>query len=841
VTVALALCAACLGPAAGATAATSRPSLRVTALSALRTTVTAGSTLVVLERTRNVGTARARASHTGYYLAGRSRPGTGDVRLGRPRAVPRLRGGHASSVRRTLTVPATVRPGRYHLLACAHDGGAARPLPGACMAARSRLTITARTTASSAPSQPLPQPQPLTRPPSPLTTPVPPPPAPPPPPPPTEPVNPLDVFLADDALTMTGVDVHGFNDVASAITFRLATSAFSLDPGDTAVTVNGAAVAAAQVAIAADSVTVAGALVDGRNEILFAGADRDGRGLHHRAVVWAGSGELAVRLVDEAGDDFTRDADVKLVSADDEAVGAAAVTSDGAVAFANVPDRTMLVEATAAGNVRGALGAILADGPITLTMRGIGPASAVQDDDLAQGAAGWEVGSAPVAIVDHAEQVGPAHAASATTARSAGTRTRARRRGEAAAQASARDADVDDDLSLGTAGKGEQAISRTFTTDAGVIAVRVRYRFVTSEVSGGWFGSKFNDYSRVTLRSERGGGVASQSNSVDGLGLAAFDADGSTAWRDVTLPIDEAGDTVAVDLAVANVADEYLDSQVVVDFVEQIRSRVVPSLTWNAATGGLDLRYTVEGAAVASDRDVTVRFGEGPAYADRSGAVLFTHTVAAGTQPGTYGPFHVDGATLAGAPAGTTHLVAASDEADADALPDAQVVFGTNADPAAVSAAMLSAVRDSARAAGQAVVTITATARTPRDQARAMFRSLTSSARTTQQNVDAQHDVYPAAGDAVIDVFANDVAGLTPQQIQSRATQIRTDMLDEIGAQGCRQVTNHCADPAQLSVVDVGSAAFTTANGPLFVGAATARVTRLVDERATNGCYHLEL
>jgi hypothetical protein len=654
-------------------------------------------------------------------------------------------------------------------------------------------------------------------------------------------VNPLDVFLADDALTMTGVDVHGFNDVASAITFRLATSAFSLDPGDTVVTVNGAAVAAAQVAVAAGSVTVAGALVDGRNEIRFAGTDRDGRGLHHQAVVWAGSGDLAVRLVDQAGDDFTQAADVKLVSADDEAVGAAAVTSDGAATFANVPDRTMLVEATAAGNLRGALGAILADGPITLTMKGIGPASAVQNDDLAQGTAGWEVGSAPVTIVDHIEQLGPARAASATSARSAGARMRPRRGAGAAASASAGDADVDNDLSLGTAGKGEQAVSRTFTTAPGVSAVRVRYRFVTSEVPGGWFGSKFNDYSRVTLRSERGGGVASQSSSVSGLRLAAFDADGSTAWRDITLSTDVVGDTVAVDLAVANVADEYLDSQVVVDFVEEIGSRVIPSLTWNGTTGGLDLRYTVTGAAVASDRDVTVTFGDGPAYADRTGHALFTHTVAADTQPGTYGPFHVDGATLAGAPAGTTHLVAASDETDTGALPDAQVAFGTNADPAAVSAAMLSAVRDSARVAGQAVVTITATARTPQDQARAMFEGLTSSAHTTQQNIDAQHDVYPAAGDAVIDVFASDVAGLTPQQIQSHGTQIRADMLDAIGAQGCRQVTNHCADPAQPSIVDVGSAAFTTGNGPLFAGAARSRVTRLVDERDTNGCYHLEL
>ena len=56
---------------------------------------------------------------------------------------------------------------------------------------------------------------------------------------------------------------------------------------------------------------------------------------------------------------------------------------------------------------------------------------------------------------------------------------------------------------------------------------------------------------------------------MNGLGLGSFDANGATAWREVTLPTHVDGDTVQVDVAVANVADGLFDSQVMVDFVEE--------------------------------------------------------------------------------------------------------------------------------------------------------------------------------------------------------------------------------------------------------------------------------
>jgi len=57
---------------------------------------------------------------------------------------------------------------------------------------------------------------------------------------------------------------------------------------------------------------------------------------------------------------------------------------------------------------------------------------------------------------------------------------------------------------------------------------------------------------------------------MNGLGLAAFDANGATDWREVVLPVAAGGDRVQIDVTVANVADGFYDSYVVVDAVREI-------------------------------------------------------------------------------------------------------------------------------------------------------------------------------------------------------------------------------------------------------------------------------
>lgn len=56
---------------------------------------------------------------------------------------------------------------------------------------------------------------------------------------------------------------------------------------------------------------------------------------------------------------------------------------------------------------------------------------------------------------------------------------------------------------------------------------------------------------------------------MNGLGLGAFDSSGSTAWREVELPVNVEGDTIQVYVIVANVGDGAFDSQVIVDKIEE--------------------------------------------------------------------------------------------------------------------------------------------------------------------------------------------------------------------------------------------------------------------------------
>jgi hypothetical protein len=381
----------------------------------------------------------------------------------------------------------------------------------------------------------------------------------------------------------------------------------------------------------------------------------------------------------------------------------------------------------------------------------------------------------------------------------------------------------------------------------------VRYRFVTSEVPGGFFGSQYNDYFRVSIRSKKGG-QAGESNTMNGLGLGAFDASGATAWRDQGLQVDPAGDSVQVDVAVANVADGLYDSQVIVDFVEEVKDQVRPQLAWDRTNGGLRLTFAVVDGPLEQDTSIEVFFATGSGYANRAGASIFTYVVAAGTAQGQYGSIQIPGALLTDDPAGVTHILAAASETSVNAIADVQIAYGANANAAVVSVAMRDVVRDSLRVAGQANATISSTARTPADQARAMFQNLVNAGPDGQLTLDdVNHSVdvqkngdgvflgYAAPGDAVIDAFVDEIAGLTPSQILANAASIRAAMETEINAQGPSSVSRHCADPAVVSVVDVRADVFSATNGALFVGEASSRVTNYIDERTSNNCYHLEL
>jgi hypothetical protein len=640
--------------------------------------------------------------------------------------------------------------------------------------------------------------------------------------------NPLDQPLLDPgALSLLEGSTSTFNRRSGPLQFSLVGADFSLDPTEVVLTINGVPVPTSSLAITDHLLSANTPLADGKNVVSLKAYDTVGRPLYFTGTLWAGAATLRVNLVNPNGTPFLQETTIVVSLSDDPAVVARITTVGGTALFPFMPARTVLVKAQGLGNETGTAGVIGTQGTVQVTMLGFGAPSPIANNDFSQGTAGWSIGSAPLSIVPHLETI-PGFPAAA---------------GPAAAELNllAAASIVDQDLQLSTGGEGEQSISRSFTTQQGTTGVRIRYRFITTEVPGGYFGSQFNDYFRVSLRSQQGGGAQQEQASMNGLGLGAFDfASGSTNWREFTLPVDRDGDTIQADIAVANVGDGLFPSYVIVDFVEELREEVRPRLSWNNTAGGLNLTYEVL-EDLTAPVVIDVHWASGTSYANRIGAAVFSHTVPAGTPAGTYGPVAVAGNLLAGDPANVTHLLAASSPTMVGAVPDVQLGYGANANQAVVSAAMIDIVRDGQRAAGQASATITSTSRTPDDQARAMFQNLTNPNRTIAQNVQNQLALYGAAGDRVINVFVAETTGLTRDQIIANSAAIRAAMSADITANIQAWQGGHLADPNVRVVVDVGAAVFNAQNGPLFVASVSPRVATFFDERTTNGCYHLEI
>jgi len=130
--------------------------------------------------------------------------------------------------------------------------------------------------------------------------------------------------------------------------------------------------------------------------------------------------------------------------------------------------------------------------------------------------------------------------------------------------------------------------------------------------------------------------------------------------------------------------------------------------------------------------------------------------------------------------------------------------------------------------AGLTRVLISSTARTPADQARAMYDNLVA------YGVAHQKRLYGAAGDQVIDVYvASKAAGRSP-------TQIQQDMVEKIIAIGPTRVSRHASDPRVLNVFDVAPSSVSDKAAFEAAIAAEQRVSRYFFPPDDPG-YHLEI
>ena len=338
-------------------------------------------------------------------------------------------------------------------------------------------------------------------------------------------------------------------------------------------------------------------LTEGKNEVSLEALNMDQDPLTFNGTLWAGSDAITVNVFDTSSNIYLGLVNVTATLGDDAIVTETLSTNTGSVIFDNLPMRTILFSGRTETLEVGSTAAVAGSSTETsLVLVGFGNTSSIANNDFSKGLAGWVVQSGGATTENHSETKGPPDPLVPDLE---GTNVTSERRlvlGDLTTL-------EDKDLSLCTDGvyNGIRQISRVFKAPAGATMVHIRYRFVTEEVPGGYFGSKFNDFFSVSLRSLNRGSVATEAGTMNGLGLAAFDENGSTAWRSALLPLSvAAAEVVAVDITVGNVEDDLFDSCVYVDFVEewkcssadQEKAEVLKSITnYDAFIAGIKLKY----------------------------------------------------------------------------------------------------------------------------------------------------------------------------------------------------------------------------------------------------------
>lgn len=388
---------------------------------------------------------------------------------------------------------------------------------------------------------------------------------------------------SEGILELDGIDPSSFVAATVSVTFTVSGTLLASDPASVRVLRNGVSLPSSHMQITAQNIVLNGALLPGLNHLVVLAKDIDDYSLSAETYLWAGSNSLVVAIQDADGSPVSS-VPVELELADDPGVSKTVVATGGTATFTNVPPTTIVLMAQGPGNTLGTLSTTGNAGSVILRLNDFQPASSIDNNDFSLGIQGWEVGSAPVHLIVHEEGGGGAPQAHTKIG---GTRpvqpwdaSEWRKDGMPEDSLSAiglqqpMPKGTNMDLMLVTSGVGAQSISRTFQIAPGAGRIKVRYRFITSEVPGGYFGSQYNDNYSISIRTLNGGASRIVSNSMNSLGLGAFDANGATAWYTVTLPIHGnhakgSGETVQVDVAVTNVGDGDYNSAVVIDYIEQ--------------------------------------------------------------------------------------------------------------------------------------------------------------------------------------------------------------------------------------------------------------------------------
>ena len=337
-------------------------------------------------------------------------------------------------------------------------------------------------------------------------------------------------------------------------------------------------------------------LIEGKNELFIVGEDKYGNVFEREFILWAGNNTINGLVLNENNQPVDG-AQVKVLLSDNQEIMTTLYTNmNGEFSVPNLPNRTIIFKAYAFENQYATKAIMGEEKNIILKLKGFDIPSNIDNNDFSEGTAGWNIGSAPVEIIPHIEeQSNTISYDSFIHYKNDNLENREMDYKNFLLFNQIREIQllninsIDKDLKLSTLGEGEQTISRTFYAKPGARSVKIRFKFITSEVPGGYFGTQYNDYYSVSIRSKNTGNISEDSNSMNGLGLSAFNAYGETDWRELSLPIDENGDIVEVNLLVANVADGLYDSSLIVDFIDE-QQLVINQLALNDIDNS-SLRY----------------------------------------------------------------------------------------------------------------------------------------------------------------------------------------------------------------------------------------------------------
>lgn len=360
-------------------------------------------------------------------------------------------------------------------------------------------------------------------------------------------------------LRWTGLDPASMNAAFQPFGVELGGAAVSSEHPPV-VTIDGVMASDGAYVVTERGVSIPDGFPPGRHEVSVVVSDTAGGTAELSAAVWFGASELSVTVLDPAGDPV--DAMLLVYPAEAPWISARAGTTGGVATLRGLPTGTLVIEASGPSGSFGTVSVTDDAGAVQMVVRPMNQPSTIVDNAFEAGGAGWDTGDAPVTLVAHQVAETPSPGGSLPKA------------GDPL------------DLQLTTSGEGPRTISRTFTAASAAREVRLRFRFVTTEVPE-YFGSEYNDSCSVTIRTAAR--RVTRAVSMNGLGLSAFDpTTKSTGWMDVSLPV-EPFETVQVEVQVSNVGDGILDSSVVIDDVSE-GSLSIRSLSLRDLDGS-ELRY----------------------------------------------------------------------------------------------------------------------------------------------------------------------------------------------------------------------------------------------------------